>query len=150
MKKINFGKAITLIANIGVIGGILLLAYELRQNNDLMEAEARQNRMEVVVDSWMFTAEHGDFADIKERSQNGEELSGVERRRIDSAVMANFVMLEWTFRELSENSAEMNQVRDVQIYNFANKPEFPRVWTARKNAFHPAFVQWMEQNVVSR
>ena len=78
MKKIDFGKAITLIANIGVIGGILLLAYELRQNNELMEAEARQNRMDTVVDFWMFIAEHSDFADIKERSQNGEELSGVE------------------------------------------------------------------------
>lgn len=56
-----------------------------------MEAEARQNRMEIVVDFWMFPTEHGDFADIKERSRNGEELSGVELQRIDSEVMATFV-----------------------------------------------------------
>ena len=40
MKKIKPARLVTLIANIGVIAGILLLAFELRQNNDLMEAEA--------------------------------------------------------------------------------------------------------------
>ena len=42
MKKIDFGQTVTLIANIGVIGGIMMLAYELQQNNKLMEAAARQ------------------------------------------------------------------------------------------------------------
>jgi len=32
--------------------------------------------------------------------------------------MAVLVMLEWTFRELSENSAEIKQVREVQSRNF--------------------------------
>ena len=149
MKTIKFGQSITILANIGVIGGILLLVYELQQNNELMRAEARQARMNMVVDIWMFSAEHGDFAAIKERSQNGEELNGVERRRIDSQIMAVYVLLEWTYRELFADSSEMNQVRDVQLYNFANKPEYSRVWEARKKSFDPAFVQWMEENVVN-
>ena len=148
MKKINLGQTITILANIGVIAGILLLAYELQQNNELMRAEARESRMNMVVDFWMFPAEHHDYAEIKVRSQNGEKLSNVERYRLDSEVMATYVMLDWTFRELSANSSEMKQVRVVQLYNFANKPEFPRVWEAKKKTFDPGFVQWMEENVV--
>jgi hypothetical protein len=51
MKKISPTQLVTFVANIGVIAGILLLAFELRQNNDLMEAEARQSRTAMAVDA---------------------------------------------------------------------------------------------------
>jgi hypothetical protein len=70
--------------------------------------------------------------------------------RIDASAMAVFVMLEWTFQELGENSPEVNQVRAVQRYNWENKSEYPRAWDERKNSFSPAFVQWMEEKVVNR
>ena len=65
MKRIDLGKTMTLVANVGMIGGILMLAYELRQNNELMEAEARQVRTSMVIDSWRFGAEHGDLAELR-------------------------------------------------------------------------------------
>jgi hypothetical protein len=62
--------------------------------------------------------------------------------------MAIFVMLEWTFRELPIDSPEVNQVREVQQYNFANDASFHRIWEARKSSFNPEFVQWMQSNVI--
>ena len=53
MKRIDLGKTVTLIANVGVIGGILLLAYELRQNNELKAAEARKNTFHPEFVQWM-------------------------------------------------------------------------------------------------
>jgi len=150
MKKIDFGQAMSFLANIGVLIGILLLAYELRQNNDLMEAEARLNRVNMVVDAWRFTAENGDVTELREREKAGEELSGADVRRIDATIMAIFVLLEWTYRELSEESREMTQLREVQRYNFSTAPEYHRVWNERKVSFDPAFVEWMDRNVVGR
>ena len=43
MKKIDVGRAIGALANIGVLVGILFLAIELRQNNDFARAEARNS-----------------------------------------------------------------------------------------------------------
>ena len=150
MKRIEPAQIVTLIASIGVIGGMLLLAYELRQNNDLMEAEARLNRVNMVVDAWRFTAENGDVTELREREKAGEELSGADVRRIDATIMAIFVLLEWTYRELSEESREMTQVREVQRYNFSKAPEYRRVWNERKASFDPDFVEWTERNVVDR
>ena len=150
MKRIDLGKTITLIANVGMIGGILMLAYELRQNNELMEAEARQVRTSMVIDVWRFTAESGELAELRGRERNGEELTDVERQRVDAHVMSVFVMLDWTFQELSADSPEMNQVREVQRNNFANKSEYRRVWDARKNSFRPEFVHWIEENVANQ
>ena len=46
MKKIDLGRTIGILANLGVIAGIIFLGVELRQNNELMEAEARRARFE--------------------------------------------------------------------------------------------------------
>ena len=149
MKRIEPAQIVTLIANIGVIGGILLLAFELRHNNDLMEAEARLNRTSMAVDSWRFTAEIGEVTELRELEKSGGELSSADTRRIDATVMAIFLVVEWTFTELPRDSSELNQALEVQRYNFANSPEYGRVWESRKKSFDPVFVQWMEDNVVS-
>jgi len=43
MKKIDLGQAISILANVGVIAGIVFLGLELRQNNQLLAASARTN-----------------------------------------------------------------------------------------------------------
>ena len=140
---------IEIVGIAAVVLSLVFVAYEIRQNNELMAAEARQVRTSMVIDSWRFSAEHGDLAELRGRERNGEEISDVERQRVDAYVMSVYVMLDWTFQELSANSPEMNQVREVQSNNFANRSEYRRVWEDRKNSFRPEFVQWMEENVVN-
>ena len=133
---------------LGIIAGIVFLGFELRQNNELMEADARFNRLSIVTDAWRFSAEHGDLTELRVRSDNDEALSDAEERRVTATIMAVYVLLEWTYIELGEDSTALNQVREVQLYNFANYPTYGRVWEARKQSFDPAFVQWLEANVV--
>jgi hypothetical protein len=148
MKKIEPGQVVSIIANVGVLGGILLLAYELNQNNELRDAEARISRTNMAVEAFRFFAENGDLAELHEREKRGEELSGAELRRINAAVMSVFLVQEWTFKEMSHDPSEMKQVREIQRYNFANRPEYRRVWELRKSSFDPAFIQWMEESVL--
>ena len=143
----KFKDNIEIVGIAAVVMSLGFVAYEIRQNNELMAADARQVRTSMVIDSWRFGAENGDLAELRGRDRNGEELTDVERERVDALVMAVFVSLDWQFRELSPNSPEMKQVRAVQRYNFANKSEYTRVWKDRKNSFRPEFVQWMDENV---
>ena len=149
MNKIEPGQLASLIANIGVILGILFLAYELNQNNELMEAEARLNRTILTIDAWRATSENPSLTELREKEKLGEPLTLAETRQIDAAVMAVFVTIEWSFGELPRDSSEINQIREVQRHNFANSPEYNRVWQSRKSSFNPDFVQWMEGNVVN-
>lgn len=43
MKKIDIGQAVSILANIGVIAGIVFLGYELRQNTTAMKSTAAQD-----------------------------------------------------------------------------------------------------------
>ncbi len=148
LKKWIWKETAEVLGVVGIIAGIAFLGFELRQNNELMEAEARFNRLSIVTEAWRFTAEHGDLTELWARADNNEPLSIAEQRRVTSAMMAIFVLLEWTYRELGEDSTELNQAREVQQYNFANYATYSRVWEARKRSFDPAFAQWFEENVV--
>lgn len=52
MKKIDPVQLIQVIANFGVIAGIVFLAVELQQNNALLEAQARATRAQVRIDAY--------------------------------------------------------------------------------------------------
>jgi hypothetical protein len=41
MKKIDLGQTVQILANLGVIAGIVFLGIELQQNNALLGAQAR-------------------------------------------------------------------------------------------------------------
>ena len=133
---------------VGIIAGIVFLGFELRQNNELMEAEARFNRLSAVTDTWRFIADQGDLAEIWGRFDNNEAISIVEQRRIQAQIMSVFVLLEWTFREMDEDSTDLNQVRIVQLRTFAGSALWNQTWEERKTSFDPEFVQWMQSNVV--
>jgi len=100
LKKLDLGQTISILANLGVIAGILFLGIELRQNNTLMESQARFNRLSVITEGYGPWAENGELAELRVRASNGEELSEVERRRIEGAIMQILLRLEWVFHEL--------------------------------------------------
>ena len=50
MKKIDIGQTITILANVGVIAGIVFLAFELRQNNSLLAAQASFSRLSIATE----------------------------------------------------------------------------------------------------
>ena len=149
LKKWIWKETAEVLGVVGIIAGIAFLGFELRQNNELMEADARYNRLSIVTDAWRLIAEHRDLTELRVRADNNEALTSAEERRVTAAIMSVYVLIEWTYRELGEDSTEMSQVREVQLYNFANYPTYGRVWEARKQSFDPAFVQWYEANVVN-
>ncbi len=78
MKRIDLGQTITILANVGVIAGIIFLAVELRQNNELMEAAARDAQnvrlQEFVQQVYLVPG----LAEIISKTRNGEPLTEVE------------------------------------------------------------------------
>ena len=54
MKKIDLGQTLGIVANVGVIAGILLLAYELNQNRQMMQAQTRNAISETIVNRFLF------------------------------------------------------------------------------------------------
>ena len=75
MKKVDLGQTISILANLGVIAGIVFLAVELRQNNSLMAAQARFNQLSAQAETHIILAENPDLAWALVRANNNEELT---------------------------------------------------------------------------
>ena len=91
MKKPDLAQSIQVLANVGVIAGIIFLALQLRQNNLLLTAESigtvfetRIARQDRVMESPAFTA-------IWMKNQRGEPLSDEEEETVRAAFDRAFI-----------------------------------------------------------
>ena len=77
----GFGYWLTIFANVAVVGGIVFLGVEVRQNSQMMRAETRHEVARGGVDLNTLTATDSALASIVLKGRAGEQLSGVERER---------------------------------------------------------------------
>ena len=72
MKKIDVGQTMSVVANFGVLIGIVFLVIELRQNNQLRENEARFGMLQNEISVEMRQIENPDLVERRIRALNGE------------------------------------------------------------------------------
>ena len=149
MKKLGLGQTIGILANIGVVAGILFLAYEIQQNNKFLAAQARSvltsNRISA---SEMNLLPENLSALLKAR--NGEELSAEENYRLELIAVSLLVRWEAEYNEFEAGMFTMEAL-PVEGYrsSIRSHPSLLEVWELRKSFLHPGFVQFMEENVVN-
>ncbi len=84
MKKLDVGQLASILANLGVIAGILLLVVEIRQNNNLVAEEAQRACGESIREGYTQMADNGELAAIWAKEEKGEALTDVEEIRLGS------------------------------------------------------------------
>ncbi len=141
MKKIDLGQTITILANIGVLAGIIFLGVELQQNNELMAAQARFNRLSIATESATILAENPDLAGFLLRANNGEALAPIEEARLDYYFIRLFSNMDWTYNEIPESLIPIERWRVI-----TSEPSRQKFWEARKAEFSDDFVQFMDAN----
>ena len=78
----NRGRWITVVTNLGVLAGLILLVAELGQNRDLMRAQIRHELSTVIADQQMAGAQNPQLASVLRRAAAGEELSPDEAYQV--------------------------------------------------------------------
>ena len=91
MKTINLGQTFTILANIGVLAGIVLLAYELRQNSEALRLQAAQAHLNTSYQVDMAIAQDDALASLllsPSRNRTDEDQFQYER-------FANSTLMSW-------------------------------------------------------
>jgi len=114
VKKLNVGQALAILANAGVIASIFFLALELRQNNELMDAERRFNRLSIATGSLTLLA-------------TSPELSKAVAKLDDVPVTVDD--LDLTPGELTQARAYYSRVIRNQEWSALERLVFPRICT---------------------
>ena len=157
MKKIDYGQAVSILANIGVIAGILFLGFEIRQNTLISRGVAVQSISEQVNDWQIEMASNDDWMRITVFLSDGgsyAELSAEDRMRYRYVVMPTVRIMENRYRQvllgiIAPSELEVGGGKANNIwYRSAHFIEF---WRAddMKNRWSPDFVEFMETHVMA-
>jgi hypothetical protein len=151
---INIGESVGILANIGVIAGIIFLALELRQNNSLLTTQARYSLRQYrsdVADTIM--APH--VLEATHKYAGGENVTPAERSAALMAALKAIELWEWQYGEFVAGMLvrEKLPVDSWRIW-YHGEGESPvpirEVWKSRRAVLNPAFVEFFEENVADR
>ncbi len=147
MKKLDSGQIVALLTNLGVIAGIIFLAVEIGQNNELMVDEAERARAESRRQSWVLLVENAEVADLMVRELDGEQLTAVEEFRLTAYWMRDLVGYQTAFQQLPREDLLAAGVQFRRFFD--TRSSFRKTWEEYRDTLDPEFVQWMSENVVN-
>jgi len=151
LKKLDLGQTFHILANVGVIGGILLLAYELRQNNLYLQEQTRYNAFQNRLSANQLSAENSEIARFWHWQEGDEPLSDLERRRLEDFVHTYLLRWQYDYQSLQLGTVAADDFPALAIrLTWDRRPVFSEVWEVRKRGYSPDFVKWVEEDIIGR
>lgn len=130
MKKIDLGQMITIFANLGVIGGLFFVGFQLRQDRDIARIESAVANNDSRISSWQLQAQN---ADVWVRGLAGNSLDA-EESVVFNAVAESHIQfyLSNYLRNLLIGSSENAErwVREA-AFDIASSPGLMAWWQRR-------------------
>ena len=102
MKKLDLGQTISILANVGVIAGIIFLAVEIRQNSEALAVQAHQNRQNVRRSIMVRTVDNPELGRALHKARNGEDLTSFEQFTLREEALFRLINWEIVFSEVQE------------------------------------------------
>lgn len=151
MKKVDPSQAISVIANIGVIAGIAFLAFELRQNNDLLGIELRSSQLDRQVSMVDVVLNNSDVDLLGLLAQPDISMSSSDRDTLALLGIRMLIVFEQAFEEaragLRNEEDTIQTLRSIYqrpVLNYG----VPIAWETYRGRAGPAFVVWMEEHII--
>ena len=152
MDSVKLHEWLQVIGVFGVIVGMMFLAFELRQNHNMMKAQTRQTLAQIAIDILWREGESGELANIIRRGNAGEELSADEFFRYRNTNIAFFVYWEnvhYQYKAGLINDSEFEPQKLVWRLRTA-KPGIHEVWCRNRNTISPAVVAEVESMMADK
>ena len=152
--RIDLGRVAQVSANLGVIAGIIFLGLELRQNNDLLDSQARQNRANGAraLSEAIYNDATG-LGRLIDKAARGIELTPDEEFRLDHYLTTVIRDWEFWYQDFSDgilNEAELRSEGWRGQFHSVLPSRMTAIWERERLTSHQAFVEFMEANVVNR
>ena len=128
--KVN--RWLALASSLAVIAGILFLAFELKQNNDLLRAQVRLERANVRIDAYSQQLTNPALLQATLKSRNGETLNAAEQELLVYLSMQIFTRWEYVIGEYNEGLLTQDSVPIEDWRRVVNEnPHMKVTWDRR-------------------
>ena len=151
MKTLDLGQAFSILANLGVILGIVFLAYELRQNTQAIRLNAVQfQASEEAEFNRLWTNPEIARVRVKMESEGYQNLSREEQLQIYGAVQSFLRIQQGLYYQLTQEGLDPSYWtgRQRQLVSMFDRPEFLDVWRQEGYAYDDVFRQYIDNVVI--
>jgi hypothetical protein len=151
MNTIDVGQAIQTVANIGVVASIVLLAFQLKQNNKLMAANAAGVSVGQTTAIWATVIDQPEMAELLVRDRQNEALTPAQELRLNAYWIRSLFHSQYVFHE-THRGEWLGKGWQTAFRSYGS---LRRAWSgsgtgtvfAQKDLFSPEFIKFMEANV---
>ncbi len=153
MKKIELGQTVSILANAGIIAGIVFLALELRQNNELIRTEARNTQNVRIQDFVQQVYTVPGLAEIVLKIRKGEPLTEVEEIKLRGRQGRQLRGFHAQWLEFTEGAGAAPNLEVWRSFFYEGgyyTPPLISGWEEIKSSLSPDFVRHVEENVLTR
>lgn len=127
-----------------VVASLIFVGISIQQNNSLMAAEARFNRLAVANENNDLIIGSAEIAEIYFKDRNNEELTALEQFRLDTVAQRLMLVMEWSFLEIPRSELPIDRWRrSVQA-----SPARQALYWRNKGSYNPEFEQWFEETIL--
>jgi len=152
LKKLDLGQTISIVANFGVIAGIVFLGIELRQNNEYLAAQASLAQFSIERDRRSrFIDNTNGINELLVKQFAGQPLTPAESLRLD--MLSNEILdsWRWQFREYQAGRLPIASL-DLELWRdqLAQIPALREQFENDRDESGQDFVQFMEENVIDQ
>ena len=146
MKTNRYAEWLSIIANFSVVAGIIFLAVELQQNNEIQRGEARRTYMEIRKNAMENQYQNEALLESLLRARSGDPLDALETERLAVYYRSLFVIWEWEYEQYRNGLLDEPPHRR-QKSAAANLPLFQETWRKHRSGYTAEFGKYMEENV---
>jgi hypothetical protein len=151
MNTIDVGQAIQIVANIGVVASIVLLAFQLKQNNKLMAATAAGVSVAQTTSIWSTVIEQPEMAELLIKDRQNEAFTPAQEMRLNAYWIRSLFHTQYVFHE-THRGEWLGKGWQTAFRSYGS---LRRAWSgsgtgivmAHKDLFSPEFIKFMEANL---
>ena len=151
MERLGFGQKIAFLANLGVIAGIALLAYEMRQNTVAIKSTASQG-VQDQLSALYEMAVNDPMMDIYIKGMsNYDQLTPVERGKFNAYLSNVLSAMENLYVLVQEGSFAADRAQGwwLILRSMLDYPGGKQHWEDRKFRWTEDFASFVENDVMS-
>ena len=139
---------LALLANLGVVAGVLFLAFEIQQNNELLEQESRYSMLENQKDWKFFLNGNPEVAKLMYASHTGK-LSEIEKLRRFDLLSGLLLTWQWEWEQSQSGRFGDSQLPVDGFRALWISQNIQTEWPELKPILKPDFAKFLESEMVN-
>ena len=147
MKISALNEGVSLIANIGVIGSIIFLGLEMRQNTEMMQSQTRNSIVENQLSVYEKMIENPELFDIADKRSANLDVADAERQQLHVFILSQLRIWENEFYQyqIGLYAAEEFDARKIWWGKIMRRPVNLQTWRVEQETFYPDFRIYMNE-----